>query len=274
MAQADTLEHTRWHYDPQQPHLADYPAVIDDSEYLPPLEQNLMDIGEHQRRLRANGARSLLLVFHGLDASGKDSLIRVLATRMDPAGFHAWSFGRPHGPEAEHDFLWRIVPRLPAFGEVVAFNRGHHEAVIAERAWPVRQPEHYDWPARYAALRHFEAHLVQEGTTIRKFWLHLSEKEHRQRLRKRLDRPHKRWKFNAADIEAWERRTELLQYTEEALAATHCARAPWFIIPADNKPAARTLVAAIVADELKTLAPTYPEEDHEVLAAYRKQLKG
>ncbi len=272
MAPIDALPAARWQYDPNQPHLSAYATALSNETVTPDLTSSLTTIGEHQRRLRAQRRRGLLLVLHGLDASGKDSLIRVLARYMDPAAFHAWSFGRPIGTETQHDFLWRITPWLPAYGDVAAFNRGHHEVVIAERAWPVHTADHYDWPTRYAALRHFEAHLAQEGTRILKFWLHLSQEEHRQRLLKRLDRPHKRWKFDAADIDAWDRRSELLGYVEDALTATHIPEAPWFVIPADHKPTARAVVAAIVAQELETLAPDYPTADDQILTSYRERL--
>lgn len=261
-----------WCFDPDKKALKHYPSSISDDHKLPKLESSLKDIGEHQRRLWANRQRSVLLIFQGLDASGKDSLIRTLATYMDPVGFHAWSFSRPQGAEAKHDFLWRVTPLLPAFGEVVAFNRSHHEAVIAERAWPVRDPDHYHWPSRYASLRQFEQHLVQEGTSIIKCWLHLSEDEHHRRLLKRLDKPRKRWKFDPSDIDAWQRREELLGYAEDAIAATHTKEAPWLIIPADHKPSARAIVARIVADRLKKLAPGYPVEDQQVLDKYRELL--
>jgi len=262
-----------WHFQSDQSRLIDYPTDIEDKDALPSLESSLETIGEYQRRLWANRKKSLLLVFHGLDASGKDSLIRTLATYMDPAGFHAWSFGRPHGAEARHDFLWRVMPLLPGFGEVTAFNRSHHEAVIAERAWPVHDSDYYHWPDRYASLRHFEQHLATEGTVTLKFWLNLSEDEHKRRLLKRLDKPRKQWKFDPSDIDAWERRGELLRYAAEAIAATHIAEAPWMIIPADSKPVARAIVAGIVADRLKTLAPEYPPADDKTLKAYRDMLQ-
>ncbi|MDX1587399.1 MAG: polyphosphate kinase [Oleiphilaceae bacterium] len=264
---------THWHFRPDQPRLSDYATDIADIGTLPPLEDSLKAIGEYQRRLWANRKKSLLLVFHGLDASGKDSLIRTLATYMDPAGFHAWSFGRPRGADARHDFLWRIFPLLPGFGEVTAFNRSHHESVIAERAWPVHEPDHYHWPERYASLRHFEEHLANEGTVTLKFWLNVSQSEHRRRLLKRLDNTHKQWKFDPSDIDAWHRREELLQYTQEAIAATHTPQAPWLIIPADRKPVARAIVAATVARQLKAMAPEYPPADSKTLKAYRQMLR-
>jgi len=267
------LAQSAWHYQSDKPHLASYPTAVDDPASLPALEACIADIGEYQRRLWANQKYSLLLVFHGPDASGKDSLIRTLATYMDPSGFHAWSFGRPKGVETRHDFLWRVTPLLPGFGEVTAFNRSHHEAVIAERAFPVHEPGHYHWEHRYAALRHFEQHLAREGTLTLKFWLNLSQDEHKRRLLKRLDKPRKQWKFDPSDVEAWQRRGELLQYAEEAIAATHTPQCPWVIIPGDRKHAARAIVAGCVAELLRAMAPEYPPADQRVLADYRELLK-
>ena len=138
------LADTPWCYQPEEPRLSNYASSVDNEGKLTPLKGALKDIGEYQRRLWANGKTSLLLVVHGPDASGKDSLIRTLPTCMDPAGFHSWSFSRPRGTETRHDFLWRVTPLLPGFGEVCALNRSHHEAVIAERAWPIWEPERYN----------------------------------------------------------------------------------------------------------------------------------
>lgn len=262
----------RWCFDTGIPQLGGYPYLLDDEEELPSLEASLEEIGEYQRRLWANRARALLLVIHGPDTSGKDSLIRTLATYADPMGFHAWSFSRPQGAATYHDFLWRVTPLLPGFGEMVAFNRSHHEAVMAERVWPVYPPETYNWRSRYRSIRNFERHLVEEGTTIVKIWLNLSEEEHRRRLLTRLDKPRKRWKFEQSDIDGWVKRNQYQAYAEEALAQTHTAEAPWFIVPGDQKPQARAIVAAIVAEQLRHLAPDYPKEDHVVLNEYRQLL--
>lgn len=268
----DAFPVTPWHFQADAPRLSDYATETASTDSLTKLETSLKDIGEYQRRLWANRKKSVLLVVHGPDASGKDSLIRTLATYMDPAGFHAWSFGRPEGSETRHDFLWRVTPYLPGLGEVAVFNRSHHEAVIAERAWPIWNTDAHQWKDRYRSLREFEHHLVREGTTIIKCWLNLSDKEHRRRLLKRLDKPNKRWKFDPSDIESWQRRDELSQYAEEAIAATHTPEAPWLIIPGDSKPNARAIVAHIIADQLKTLAPNYPTEDADTLSAYRALL--
>lgn len=262
----------RWHFDPARPDLEDYATEVGAKDELPKLADSLELIGEYQRRLWANGERALLVIVHGTDASGKDSLIRTLATYADPAGFHAWSFSRPNDTEARHDFLWRTVPYLPALGQMVAFNRSYHEAVMAERLWPVRAPEHYDWPARYDAIRSFERHLVKESTTIIKVWLRLSEEEHRKRLLVRLDKSRKRWKFATSDIDAWNRRREYHSVASEALAETHTEAAPWHVVPGNDKDQARAIVAAIVAERLQALAPDYPRHDPEVIAHYRDLL--
>ena len=264
----------QWHFDPGRPELASYRSQLDELPKDTDLPQGLLQIGEYQRRLWANRQHALLLVVHGTDASGKDSLIRTLATHTDPAGFHAWSFGRPTELESRHDFLWRSVPLLPALGEMVAFNRSYHEAVMAERLWPLRAPEHYDWSARYASIRHFERHLVQEGTSILKFWLHLSEDEHRRRLLRRLDQPRKAWKFDPSDVEAWQRRQEYHDVVAEAMAGTHTREAPWLIVPGDRKADARAIIARIVAQRLQALAPEYPPRDDLVLGRYRGLLVG
>lgn len=215
-------------FDPGKARFRDYPTLLDDDVSIPGLEASLEQIGEYQRRLWANQARAVLLVIHGPDTSGKDSLIRTLATYADPAGFHAWSFSRPRGVETRHDFIWRVTPLLPAFGEMVAFNRSHHEAVIAERVWPVHPPESYNWKNRYQSIRNFESHLVEEGTTLIKIWLNLSESEHRERLLKRLDKPRKRWKFDRSDIDGWEKRHQYQAFAEEdphgGGALVYCAR--------------------------------------------------
>mgnify|MGYP005841493399 CR=1 FL=1 len=261
-----------WCFDPKKHRFKDYPCELDHDEKLPGLESSLEDIGEFQRRLWANQKKALLIIVQGPDTSGKDSLIRTLATYTDPAGFHAWSFGRPEGAETRHDFIWRITPLLPGFGEMVAFNRSHHEAVIGERVWPVHEAESYNWVNRYRSIRDFERHLTEEGTTLIKIWLNLSEGEHRRRLLKRLDKPRKRWKFDESDIDGWEKRKQYGNYAEKAIAATHTNDAPWFIVPGDRKPQARAIVARIVADKLEQMAPEYPKERAAVLERYRRLL--
>ncbi|MCK0152195.1 polyphosphate kinase [Alcanivorax sp. S6407] len=243
-------------------------------EQQPDLGKALHDINEYQRRLFANRKHSVLLVMQGLDASGKDSLIRTVAQAMDPAAFRAHNFGRPVGDEVRHDFLWRVSRHLPARGEVVAFNRSHYEAVWAERLWPVSDHCSDDWPRKYETINSFEQHLDREGTRIIKVWLNTSGEEQRKRLIKRLDTPRKRWKFDQSDVHGWQARGDYLRFVNEVLPATHTPWAPWHVIPNDNKGAARAVVAQLLADTLKELAPEYPQEDHCCIEEYRTLLTG
>ncbi|WP_237440343.1 polyphosphate kinase 2 family protein [Alcanivorax sp. DP30] len=236
------------------------------------LGSSLDTLNEYHRRLMANRRYGVLLVVQGLDAAGKDSLIRTLAQGMDPAGFRVHSFSRPLGEEVHHDFLWRVWRHLPERGEVVAFNRSHYESVLAERLWPISEHASDEWPLKYQSINAFEEHLHREGTRIIKIWLNTSRDEQRKRLVKRLDKPRKRWKFDDADIRSWEARADYLQLVNEVLPATHTEYAPWHVIPNDDKPAARAVVAAILAESLKSLAPEYPREHAACIARYRELL--
>ncbi|MCK5886225.1 MAG: polyphosphate kinase [Alcanivorax sp.] len=236
------------------------------------LDTVLDSLHEYQRRLFANRRHAVLLVVQGLDAAGKDSLIRTLARAMDPAAFRVHAFSRPLGEEVDHDFLWRVWRHLPARGEVAAFNRSHYESVLAERLWPVTEHSSDDWPLKYEAINAFEQHLHREGTRIIKIWLHTSQEEQRRRLLKRLDKPRKRWKFDTADVESWLARDAYLSLVNETLTATHTLHAPWHLIPNDDKKNVRAAVAALLLSTLKELAPEYPQENSECIEHYRKVL--
>ena len=241
--------------------------------HLASLEDSLDRLREYQRRLYANRQYGVLLVVQGLDAAGKDSLIRTLARGMDPAAFRAHSFSRPLGDELYHDFLWRAWKHLPERGQVVAFNRSHYEAVLAERLWPVNPgPEIPHWNGRYQAIREFEQHLHREGVRTIKVWLNTSAEEQRQRLLRRLDMPRKRWKFDRSDIDGWQSRDAYLALVNETLTATHTDFAPWHIIANDKKGVARKQVASLLADLLASLAPSYPREDNLCIERYRALL--
>lgn len=229
---------------------------------------------DKHRRFNARGEQAILLVIQGVDASGKNSLLRHLARGLDPAGFRVWPFGPPAGAELEHDFLWRAWSRLPAPGEVVAFNRSYYEAVLAERLWPVRAPRvEPDWAERRRAINAFERHLVSSGTTVIKCWLHLSADEHRMRLIERLNDPRKQWKFDASDLRNFRQREDYLALAGETLSQTHTESAPWYLIPADDRGRARALVAALVGQRLDALAPSWPRCDEAVLAEFRRELE-
>lgn len=236
------------------------------------LEPTLAALEEAQRRLFAHRRYSVLLILQGLDASGKDSLIRTLNQAMDPVGFRVWSFGRPTPEEQRHDFLWRIHRCLPARGEIAAFNRSHYEAVMAERLLPDAPSEESFWQQRYEMIRHWEAHLVRSGTQVIKVWLHQSEAEQRRRLLKRLDEPRKRWKFDASDVDTFQERDRYLMAVADAVAHTHTMMAPWYVVPADDKKLARRLVAQLLLSQVHALAPDYPPIDRALDETYRRLL--
>ncbi|EKF75082.1 hypothetical protein A11A3_05299 [Alcanivorax hongdengensis A-11-3] len=242
--------------------------------HLPHLDTILERLAEYHRRLFAGGRYSVLLVVQGLDAAGKDSLIRTLAQGLDPAAFRANSFRRPLGEELQHDFLWRLWRHLPARGQVVAFNRSYYEAVLSERLWPSPEcPREPDWAQRYQAINAFEQHLHNEGTRIIKIWLNTSAEEQRLRLLKRLRQPRKRWKFEPADVQSWLARDSYLMMLNEAMTATHTVQAPWHIVANDDKKVARRQVGHLLADILEALAPSYPQENTACIEQYIEQLE-
>jgi len=239
---------------------------------MPDLTSCLDALGEAQRRLHANGRHAVLLILQGLDASGKDSLLRTLAQGLDPAGFRVYSFGCPSPEEAAHDFLWRVVPKLPAHGHIVAFNRSHYEAVLAERVLEGAPGAKRFWQARYRTINAIEKHWHDSGTRIIKVWLHQSEAEQKERLLKRLDEPRKRWKFDPSDLDTFAQREPYLQAMADMVEATSSEDAPWHLVPADNKAHARAAVAGLLLAHLQQLAPEYPDSDPALDARYRALL--
>lgn len=256
--------------------LRQLPAVFPDGVTLAPLEKSQARIEDAQRQLWASRSAGVLLVFHGLDASGKDSTLRRLTQAMDPMGVRVKGFGVPTAEEAAHDFLWRAWPHLPARGEVVIFNRSYYEAVFAERVLAGNSEQAADgqpWAQRYRVIREMEQHLAGSGTCILKFWLQVSAAEQRKRLLKRVNNGEKHWKFSPADVHSLEQRDHYLQTATTMITETHDRRAPWHLVPADNKDLARRAVAERVADALEAVAGRWPEPDAELLAHYRERLQ-
>jgi PPK2 family polyphosphate:nucleotide phosphotransferase len=222
-----------------------------------------------QRALHAEGTRALLVVLQGRDASGKDGTLRKVFGPLDPLGVTATSFKAPSELELRHDFLWRVHGAAPARGVIGIFNRSHYEDVLVVR---VRQlvPESV-WRPRYEQINLFERILIENGTTILKFVLHISREEQRERLLARLEDPEKHWKFNAGDLkerDLWEEYTEAYR---EMLQRTSTAIAPWYVVPADEKRLRDVLVARTVVETLERMEPRYPGPPPE-LTALRKAL--
>jgi PPK2 family polyphosphate:nucleotide phosphotransferase len=212
-----------------------------------------------QQRLYAEGSRSLLLVLQGLDASGKDGVIRRVFEGVNPQGCRVASFKAPTTTELAHDYLWRVHALLPARGEIGIFNRSHYEDVVAVRLLGLA-PEKV-WRRRPHHIVEWERMLVDEGTTIVKVFLNVSREEQRRRLQERLDDAEKRWKFRKADLEVRARFEEYLTAYEDVIEQTSTEHAPWFVVPADRNWVKATAVAALLVDALERMDPQLPEPE-------------
>lgn len=237
-----------------------------------------------QRMFYAHDRHALLLVFQAMDAAGKDGTIRAVMSGINPAGCQVYSFKRPSAEELDHDFLWRTAKRLPERGRFGIFNRSYYEEVLVVRVHPKilgyqRLPDPPDlntvWEERYESIRSHELHLARNGTVILKFWLNVSRDEQKARLLRRIDDPTRNWKFEAGDLRERALWPQYMEAYEDALNATSRAHAPWFAIPADDKPYMRLAVATIVRDTLRSLKMGYPEvgdEERAELAGHRQTL--
>jgi len=239
------------------------------------LEKNLAELRTAQELLWASDTYSLLIILQGMDAAGKDGIIKHVMSGVNPSGCQVTSFKQPSEEELDHTFLWRQMKALPSRGMIGIFNRSHYEEVLVVKVHPEllgRQKlpvTKYDkdfWQGRYDDINNFERHLARNGTLILKFFLHLSKEEQRQRFVDRLDDPDKLWKFSPADIKERDYWDDYVDVFEDMLSNTSTKWAPWYIIPADYKWAARTLVAAIITGSIKQLNLRYPEVSKEKLA--------
>jgi len=236
------------------------------------LKKSVTRFEELQRRLYAQDTHAILLVFQAMDAAGKDGTIRAVTSGVNPAGFQVSSFKQPSSMELEHDFLWRTTRRLPERGRVGVFNRSHYEEVLVVRVHPEylreqRLPPDSNpprlWEQRLHAIREHERHLYDNGTIVLKFWLNVSKDEQRARFLQRIDVAEKNWKFSRGDIDErkhWDAYMDAYQHT---LNATSRPWAPWYAIPADNKPFMRAVVADTIVRTLQNLDPTYPRVSKE-----------
>ncbi|MBK5222680.1 MAG: polyphosphate kinase 2 family protein [Acidimicrobiia bacterium] len=214
-------------------------------------------LGELQERLHATKAAKVLVVLQGMDTSGKDSTTRRVFGDGSPLGIRAVPFGRPTEVERAHDFLWRVHAAAPADGEIVVFNRSHYEDVLVVRIDELVPAER--WERRFDHLVDFERMLVDEGTVVRKFFLHISRDEQHQRLQDRLDDPTKHWKFESGDLDARARWDNYQRAYEEAIARTSTDVAPWYVVPADQKWFRDLVVGSVVLEALEALDMRWPE---------------
>jgi PPK2 family polyphosphate:nucleotide phosphotransferase len=210
-----------------------------------------------QELLFAERKHRLLVILQGMDTSGKDGVIRSVFEGVNPQGVRVASFKVPTPVELDHDYLWRVHQQTPGRGEIVIFNRSHYEDVLVVRVHSLVPRK--VWERRFEHMNKFEKTLADEGTTILKFFLHISPEEQRDRLLARLDDPTKRWKFNPGDLEERKLWNEYLKAYEEALSRTSTPWAPWYVVPADRKWYRDLVIATIMVETLEKLGMKYPE---------------
>jgi len=218
-------------------------------------------LADLQRRFYANGRHRLLIVLQATDTGGKDGAIRHVFGGVNPAGVTVAPFKKPTTSELAHDYLWRVHQRVPGDGQITVFNRSHYEDVLIVRVHDLVERER--WERRYAHINDFERMLADEGTTIRKIFLHISKDEQRERLQARLDNPRKHWKFNKDDLAERRLWDDYQQAYTDMLERTSTDAAPWFVVPADRKWYRNLVVSSIVIETLENLHLPYPgaEED-------------
>jgi PPK2 family polyphosphate:nucleotide phosphotransferase len=226
------------------------------------------NLNKLQRVLAAGDRHAILLVFQAMDAAGKDSTIRAVMQGVDPSGCQVFSFKKPSSKELDHDFLWRTTCCLPERGRIGIFNRSQYEEVLVVRVHPQilgAQKLPGDlcldtiWGERLQSIRQQEEHLARNGTVVLKFWLNVSKDEQKRRFLSRLNESDKNWKFEPRDVVERRYWDDYMLAYQEALNATSRSWAPWYAIPADDKPYMQARVAEIIIDALQSIGLQYPE---------------
>jgi PPK2 family polyphosphate:nucleotide phosphotransferase len=231
------------------------------------LDDHVDRLAKIQRKLYADDRFSVLAVFQAMDAAGKDSTIRKVFSGVNPAGFQVTPFKKPSSTELDHDFLWRTTLALPERGRIGVFNRSYYEEVLVVRVHPkileYQRLPNVDastiWDERFASIADFEKHLARNGTVVVKFFLNVSKDEQKARFLARLDDPKKNWKFSEGDLDEREHWADYQAAYQDALRRTSRPNAPWYCIPADDKPFMRATVASILADTIEGLPLRWPE---------------
>lgn len=262
---------------------------IDEDETKDQLRKVRKKLGKLQDRMYAHGKYAALICLQGMDTSGKDSLIREVFKDFNARGVEVYSFKEPTELELKHDYLWRHYIALPARGKFGVFNRTHYENVLVTRVHPyyimgenipgvndVSDIDDAFWDKRFDQINAFEKHIADNGTLIFKFFLNLSKEEQKNRLLRRLDLKEKNWKFSSGDLKERKLWDKYQECYEDAINRTSKPHAPWFVIPADDKPTARYIVAKILYDTLKEYKdikePELNEEEQANIESYKQQL--
>lgn len=220
------------------------------------------ELSELQRRLYAEDKHRVLVVLQATDAGGKDGTIRKVFREVNPQGVRVTSFKVPSKEELAHDFLWRVHKAVPRRGMIGVFNRSHYEDVLVVRVHKL-VPESV-WRPRYELINNFEHMLNSTGTTILKFYLHISNEEQRERFQDRIDEPDKNWKFSFEDVEKRKLWDDYMAAFEEMLNRTTTSWAPWYVIPADQKWYRNLAISKVIVRALRDLDPQYPRPEKEL----------
>ena len=242
------------------------------------LKKGVERLAQLQERLYAQDRWSILLIFQAPDAAGKDGAIKHVMSGVNPRGCEVHDFKAPSAEELDHDFLWRTSRLLPRRGHVGVFNRSYYEETLVVRIHPevlrgqklpATLVTKHLWKERYEDINAFEKYLSRQGVVIRKFFLHVSKEEQRQRFLDRLDQPEKSWKFSLGDVKEREHFDDYLKADEDVIRATATPWAPWYVIPADRKWFARLVISHVVIDTIKALDPTFPKVDPQLRDDFR-----
>ena len=261
---------------------------IDKEAFKASLQKDIDEISDYQYKLYAEDRQSLLIILQGMDASGRDSTIKHIMNGVNPQGVIVHSFKHPSTQELEHDYLWRHIQKLPEHGHITIFNRSHYEnvliakvhpeIVLAERLPGVFTKANIDekfWKNRYKQIVNFEKNIIQNGTHVLKFFLHLSKKEQAKRFIERIDNKEKHWKFSPSDLTERGFWDDYQSAYEQALKNTSTKKSPWYIIPADDKDYTHQLIGKIILDKLKEINPKFPAvstADADSMAVAKKSL--
>jgi PPK2 family polyphosphate:nucleotide phosphotransferase len=242
-------------------------------------------LAELQDMLYAQDNWAVLLIFQAMDAAGKDGAIKHVMSGVNPQGCQVFSFKSPTSEDLDHDYLWRCIKCMPERGRIGIFNRSYYEETLVvrvHREFLEKQKLPPDlitkdiWEERFQDIRHFERYLTRNGVAIRKFFLHVSNKEQKKRFLERIEEPEKNWKFSANDAKEREYWDDYMEAYEEMIQNTATKAAPWYVVPADNKWFTRVVVAAAVIEALDSLDLKYPkvsESKLKELAAAKRALQ-
>jgi PPK2 family polyphosphate:nucleotide phosphotransferase len=242
------------------------------------LDRRVGLLSHMQEKLYAQDRWALLVILQGLDAAGKDGVIKHVMSGVNPQGCSVSAFKAPSDEDLNHDYLWRSHKSVPERGKIGIFNRSYYEEVLAVRVHadflkaqklPARLVTKHIWDERYEDLNAHERYLTRNGVVVRKFFLHLSKKEQKKRLLQRLEDPKKSWKFSMADVKERNSWKAYQQAYEEMIQKTAMKHSPWYVVPADNKWFTRLIVASVIIEALDALDLAFPVVDK----AKRRELK-